>query len=62
MKRSEMLKLIEDVLFASEGAWPWEQNKLILDAIEKAGMLPPTTTQEEPGLIRNEWSEENWNE
>jgi len=41
MKRSEMLKLIEDVLFETEGSWPWHQKESILEAIEKAGMRPP---------------------
>lgn len=60
MKRSEILKIIGDVIWEYNEEWPSIQSKHILEAIEKAGMLPPETQIEGNGMIAiNEWESEN---
>lgn len=41
MKRSEMLKHIQDALQDHEDFWPWDLAIIVLDKIEKVGMPPP---------------------
>jgi hypothetical protein len=42
MKRSEMLKTIEEAIAASDPTRHWfEEAKNVLKAVEKAGMKPP---------------------
>jgi hypothetical protein len=48
-----MLRIIEDVLTDKQGWWPWVQNEYVLEAIEKAGMLPPTIEDKSFKLLEN---------
>lgn len=61
MKRSEFLKELYNRL---EEHLDNNTNENLVDIIvgecEKLGMKPPETSRKEPGLIRNEWTNENW--
>lgn len=72
MKRSEMLKIIWDVLHPTEIGWEDLDGSLseeVLKAIEKAGMLPPTQKVGEIPVVvegaytkwhpKNAWEPEN---
>lgn len=62
MKRSEMINLIWRYVESIESDYDlylhYDDISPLLDLIELAGMSPPKTPKEYPGLIRNEWEDE----
>lgn len=59
MKRSEALDKIKKYFFSETNAFANVEADIMLKFFEnELGMLPPETKKEEPGLLRNEWSEE----
>lgn len=55
MKRSDMLNKIAAIVNDHDGYPPAYK---ILDAMEEAGMLPPTTNLSKLGVSDNAWDEE----
>lgn len=58
MKRSEMLRIIYEAIKHFHEDTGGEVASLVLDEIEAAGMLPPTTRLSKLGTIDNAWDEE----
>lgn len=57
MKKSEMIKIIKEVLARERSTMIGAEK--ILDAIEKAGMLPPFTYLKNIGTLDTAWEPED---